>query len=117
MSENKISNNAKVILFCTILLFVTMSIMFYYMLTHVKELTASPFVYGAQKLSEKYNGADVMCSCQIDKEGRVVNGIQTFDPKFYFNSTSFWVDQHERIETVEQINFSMFNNMRINASE
>lgn len=93
-----INPNTWIILGCIVALVVVMSIVMFYMISHVQELKSSPFVYGAQKMSEKYDGADVSCTCQAGV------GSPTRDPFFYFNTTTFWTDKHERISVVP--NFS-----------
>lgn len=105
-----VNPNTWIILGCIIALIVTMSMVMSYMMKHVEELRSSPFVYGAQKMSEKYNGEDVSCTC------RAGVGSPTRDPFFYFNATTFWTDEHERISVVPNFNTSEIKFLLSNSS-
>lgn len=104
--QRRVNFNTWIILGCVLLLTAVMSISMYYMITHVRELTGSPFVYGAQKTSELYDGADVMCSCRIGIPTTNSFGRETVDPNFYFNTTGTWTDKHERRSIAQDFNAS-----------
>lgn len=80
------NTNVKVILICTILLVLTLSISMTYMFKHIKELTSSPFVYGAKKTASINNNQEVLCSCSVNNK------------YFYFNQTGMYQGSKQDIK-------------------
>lgn len=74
----RLNPNIKIILVCTILLVLTLSISMYFMFKHLNELSKSPFVYGATQTSKLNNNSEVFCSCSVNNK------------EFYFNQTGLY---------------------------
>lgn len=111
-----INPNTWIILGCIVVLVVVMSTVMFYMIKHVEELRSSPFIYGAKKTSEKYQGADVSCTCKIGVDTTGAFGQTNRDPFFYFNASSIWTEKHERKSIASDFNASIISGLLVNST-